>query len=145
MINRKKIVISTVILLFITGFSIAVIVNAGDNSGENTNASSDDIDVENNDESIIFQQLKYFCEKDKEDQIKEIRNILSKKMNHIGRKAVLALLKVEEIRKHFENSNYNPIILHWPDQTDDYYDPSHAGIFDIESDPDVIAIMIAQV
>jgi hypothetical protein len=52
---------------------------------------------------------------------------------------------VNDIYKQFKNSNYKPKILHWPDQTEDYSDPSHAGIFDIETDPDVIADMIAQI
>jgi len=93
---------------------------------------------------ISVNWLEYFNETDREGQIQEIRDILLKKLK-ISSKAKLALLKINLIYEHFKNSEYNPKILHWPEQTDVYSDPSHAGIFDIETDPDIIADMIAQV
>ncbi len=95
---------------------------------------------------ISVNWLEFFNDKDREGQIEEIRTILSKKMKGgIGGQAKLALLKVAAIYDYFGSSNYNIRVLHWPDRTDDYDDPSHAGIFDVGSDPDVIADMIAQV
>ncbi len=49
------------------------------------------------------------------------------------------------IYDHLKSSDNNVRVLHWPDHTDDYDDPSHAGIFNVELDPDVTADMIAQV
>jgi|GEM_PF-797505 len=93
---------------------------------------------------ISVNWLEYFDGKERANQIEEIRIILSKKMK-IGTQAKLALLNVGAIYRKFESSEYSPRVLHWPDHTDYYDDPSHAGIFDVESDPDVIADMIAQI
>lgn len=101
-------------------------------------------DMESANPHISVNWLEYFDTKDKQGQIREIRNILSKKMK-VGSNAKLALLNVGALNKHFRNSDYNPRILHWPDNTETYTDPSHAGIFDIENDPDIIADMLAQV
>jgi hypothetical protein len=101
-------------------------------------------DLESENPHISVNWLEYFKQATKQGQIQEIRNILSIKMK-VSNSAKLAILKVNDIYKQFKNSNYKPKILHWPDQTEAYSDPSHAGIFDIENDPDVIADMIAQI
>lgn len=116
----------------------------GKPSGDAFKLKSGDFKSENPHVSVNW--LEYFAGKEKEIQINEVRNVLSIKMKGgIGGRSKLALLKVAAIHKCFENSGCNLRILHWPDITDDYDDQSHAGIFDVESDPDVIADMIAQV
>lgn len=94
---------------------------------------------------ISVNWLEYFKDKKKEEQIVEIRTILSKKMNKIGNNAKLSLVKVKAIYEQFDNTEFKIRILHWPDTTDKYDDQSHAGIFDIESNPEVIADMLALV
>lgn len=90
---------------------------------------------------ISVNWLEYFSDKEKSEQIEAVRAILSKKMK-LAKNAKLTLMKVGSIHEQFAlDPDLAVRVLHWPDDQND--DPSHAGIFDIESDPDVIGDMLA--
>lgn len=88
--------------------------------------------------------LECYNNKTRNEQIDEIRIVLSTKLK-LDPKAKLVLLNVKAIHDEFRDGRYNIRILHWPDKTEKYDDPSHSGIFDVEKDPDVIADMLALV
>ena len=79
-------------------------------------------------------------------EISEVRRVLSTKMKP-GSSAKLAVLHVGDVREYVaQNGPDRRIlrILHRPDEPPDKPDPSHSGIFDTESDEDMIVELIAE-
>jgi hypothetical protein len=81
--------------------------------------------------------LEYFRDKSRDEQIAEIREVFVRKMQRVGGQAKFALAKVSEIHEKVKEVGREVRILHWPVVEDN--DDSHAGIFDIDNDFDVIA------
>lgn len=80
--------------------------------------------------------LDFFRDQSRDEQVQKIREILASKMKVRG-KARLALIRVSEIHNKVREIERSVRVLHWPDVAAN--DESHAGIFDVEQDPDVIA------
>jgi hypothetical protein len=90
--------------------------------------------------------FEYFRNKSREEQVNEVRAILAKKLSRVGGQAKLALTKVSEIRSKVREADIDVRILHWPDKQPNFYnDVSHAGIFDVEAEEDVIALKLSQI
>ncbi len=94
---------------------------------------------------ISVNWLEFFADLSKEQQIDEVRAVLAKKMRKIGSTARLALLNVGAVQEGFPSTVGQVRVLHEPVSTPEYDDPSHAGIFDLEPDPDLVADMLAQI
>lgn len=86
--------------------------------------------------------LEYFGEQSRNEQLHTLREILASKMQ-IRTKARLALMRVSEIHNKVQEIERSVRVLHWPDVAAN--DESHAGIFDVEADPDVIAQALSRV
>lgn len=97
-------------------------------------------DRADDDPHLSVNWLEYFQGKSRDEQATEIRTILAQKLNRVGGMAKLALAKVSEIHEKVRELELEARVLHWPDTTPDYSDGSHAGIFDVEADEDIIAL-----
>ncbi len=86
---------------------------------------------------ISVNWLDYFRGESKDEQIGKIRTIFARKMRSVGAQAKFALAKVSEIHEKAREIGLEVRVLHWPDT--EFNDESHAGIFDVDVDPDVIA------
>lgn len=77
-------------------------------------------------------------------EISEIRRVLASKLS-VAASALIAVLKVEEVRAHVRQEspdNRDLRVLHEPDEEHD--DPSHAGIFNLRPEDDLVAELIAE-
>jgi hypothetical protein len=86
--------------------------------------------------------LEYFGAQPRNEQLRIIRSILAGKMK-VGSKARLALMQISKIHEKVQEIERSVRVLHWPDVA--AHDESHAGIFDVETDPDVIAQALSRV
>ncbi len=78
----------------------------------------------------------------REAEISAIREVLASKLR-LGAKAKLAVLNVGEMRDYVAQEspdNRNLRVLHWPEDND----PSHGGIYDLPTDDNLIADLIAE-
>ena len=94
--------------------------------------------------------LEYLQGTGKAGQIDNVRRILAQKFKKVGATAKLALLRVNDIHRKMKEVEHTVHVLHWPmagvgPRGNAYNDESHAGIFGVESDPDVIALALSQV
>lgn len=99
-----------------------------------------DSDREDDNPHLSVNWLDYFKGKSREEQISEVRSAFVDKGYKLGGNAKFALVKVSEIHEKTREAGVNVRVLHWPDGTD----KSHSGIFDVENDPDVIALKLSQ-
>ncbi len=86
--------------------------------------------------------LEYWGTLSRDAQLHTLRGILAEKMK-IGSKAYLALMSVAAIHDTVQEIERPVRVLHWPDVNNN--DESHAGIFDVEADLDVIAQALSRV
>ena len=68
----------------------------------------------------------------------------------MGAKAILVLLKVNDIHRKMREIDRSVDVRHWPmDGTgptgNSYNDESHSGIFGVETNPEVTALALSQV
>jgi len=100
--------------------------------------------LRNNQETYLsVNWLEYLNKKNRDEEIDEIRKIISKKLN-VGTKAKISVLNVGEVRNHVSMSSDDQRklqILHEPENGD----PSHSGIHNLRPEDDLIADLIAQV
>ena len=88
--------------------------------------------------------LEFFSGRERSAQIEAIRSVLAGKLN-VKAQACLALVPVGEIHRVVNEAGKGVRVLHWPDVHFEYADMSHAGIFDVEQDEDVIAQALSRV
>lgn len=90
--------------------------------------------------------LEYLNKGTREEEINEIRDILSKKLpKGIGAKARIAVLNVGYLRGYVLTNSEDGRdlkVLHEPEEPDD---PSHSGIHNLRMDDCLIADLIAQI
>ena len=97
-------------------------------------------------EYVSVNWLEFLGKKGRKAEIAEVRRVLSTKMTP-GGTAKLAVLHVGDVREYVANNAPDRRmlrILHRPDEPPEMPDPSHSGIFDTESDEDMIVELIAE-
>ena len=99
-------------------------------------------DLARNNPHLSVNWLEYFSNRSKEVQIDEIKRIFARKMN-VRATAKFALINVSKIHENVAEVRQAVRVLHWPDIENK--DDSHAGIFDVEADPDVIAQALSRI
>jgi hypothetical protein len=81
---------------------------------------------------------------DRRSEIRALQDLYSRKLNRVGTAARIAILNVGAFRTkvaHESPDMRRLRVLHEPIMPED---PSHAGIYDISSDDEIIAELIAQ-
>ena len=80
---------------------------------------------------------------DRASEVRELQDLYGRKFKGVGAGARIAVLNVGILRAQVENksSGGRLRILHEPED----FDPSHAGIYGIPHDDDLVAELIAQV
>ncbi len=96
-----------------------------------------------NEEYLSVNWLEYLQQPHREEEIREIRRILSSKLalGHSARIAVLNVGQTISFVRAESPDGRNLRILHDPKQND----PSHSGIYDLRHDDDLIAELMAEV
>jgi len=96
-------------------------------------------------EYLSVNWLEYLNCSSRDQEINEIRNIYSEKLN-VGKLAKTAILNVGDVReKVFTESpdKRNIEVLHAPIEND-VHDPSHSGIHNLKQDDELIAELILE-
>jgi hypothetical protein len=102
--------------------------------------------LRSDEEYLSVNWLEYLDCSSRDQEINEIRNIYSEKLN-VGKSAKIAFLNVGEIReKVFTESpdKRNIEVLHVPIMND-LHDPSHSGIYNLKQDDELIAELILEI
>lgn len=86
---------------------------------------------------------------DRHNEIAELRNIYSKKLNNVGQRAKLAVLNVGDMCNNVlsESTDMRHLkVFHDPVVHDDpkKSDPSHSGIYNLKQDDELIAELILE-
>ncbi|MCI0558233.1 MAG: hypothetical protein MN733_07035 [Nitrososphaera sp.] len=95
------------------------------------------------DEFLSVNWLEFLHLSNRDAEIQEIRRVLNSKL-HFGAAARIALLNVRELLQYVSTESpdrRNLQVRHEPEPDD----PSHSGIFNLATDDDLIADLIAQV
>ena len=82
----------------------------------------------------------------REIEISELRKIYPQKLR-VGKNAKIAVLNIGEVRKKVQAESpdkRNLEVLHDPDYTEAYEDPSHSGIYNLKLDDELIAELILE-
>lgn len=98
------------------------------------------------DEYLSVNWLEFLQLNNRDDELQEIRRILSTKIT-LGSRAKIAVLNVGEVKSHVRQNSKdrrNLRISHRPDEPAEKPDPSHSGIFDTMSDEQIVAELIAE-
>ncbi len=101
---------------------------------------------ESKEEYVSVNWLEFLRKQSREAEIAEVRRVLLTKMAP-GGTAKLAVLDVGDVRQYVAQNapdRRTLRILHRPDEPPEKPDPSHSGIFDTESDEDLIIELIAE-
>ena len=101
--------------------------------------------LRSDEEYLSVNWLEYLDCSSRDQEINEIRNIYSEKLN-VGKSAKIAFLNVGEIHeKVFTESpdKRNIEVLHDP-IVNDIPDPSHSGIYNLKQDDELIAELILE-
>jgi len=94
------------------------------------------------DEYLSVNWLEFFHLADQQDEIREVRKVLSSKLT-LGAKAKIAVLNVGKTIKYVRTKSpdaRNLSVLHEPKEDD----PSHSGIYRFQHDDHLIADLIAE-
>lgn len=99
-----------------------------------------------NDNSLSVNWLELLGHSSREKEIAELRRIYSAKLS-LGARAQIAILNVGEVcNKVLTESpdGRNLEVLHDPEFTEKYSDPSHSGIYNLRQDDELIAELILE-
>jgi hypothetical protein len=91
--------------------------------------------------------LEYFRIPEREKQIEILREVLSKKLKRVPTNARIVVLNVGDICKRVHDGtddNHIIEVLHQPEQTPEYNDESHSGIFNLLIDDIIIPDLLRQ-
>lgn len=97
-------------------------------------------------EYLSVNWLEFLEKTDRAAEISDVRRVLSTKMT-LGSTAKLAVLQVGEVKEYVaQNAPDRRILrfLHRPDEPTGKPDPSHSGIFDTQTEEDLIVELIAE-
>lgn len=100
--------------------------------------------LRSDEQSLSVNQIEFLECFTREEEIIEIRNILSKKLK-IGASAKIAILNVGEMRSKIlteSEDKRNLEVLHDPQENPP--DPSHSGIYNLKADDELIAELILE-
>ena len=98
------------------------------------------------DNSLSVNWLEFLNCPNREKEIAELRNILSTKLT-VRARAKIAVLNVGEVCEKVLNESpdrRNLKVLHDPEFTEKYSDPSHAGIYNLRYDDELLAELILE-
>ncbi len=98
------------------------------------------------DEYLSVNCLELLGKSNRTEQIAAVRRVLSTKIAP-GSTARLAVLQVGDVKEYVAQIGPDKRllrILHRPDEPPEYPDPSHSGIFDTESDEEMIVELISE-
>lgn len=88
--------------------------------------------------------LEFLQLSNRDEEINEIRKVLSSKLRRVGTKSKIAVLNVGELIAYVRIKSPDRrelSVLHEPEATD----PSHSGVYGYSFDDDMIADLIAQI
>lgn len=103
--------------------------------------------VRKSEESLSVNWLEFFELHSREGSISALRKTYYSKFNRIGARAKLAVLNIGEVCDKIlkESPDRRKLeILHDPEITQEYEDPSHSGIYHLCHDDELIAELILE-
>ncbi|OGW12311.1 MAG: hypothetical protein A3G93_15460 [Nitrospinae bacterium RIFCSPLOWO2_12_FULL_45_22] len=95
------------------------------------------------DKYLSVNWLEFLCLGNRQEEIREVRRILSSKLT-LGAKAKIAVLNVGNILNYVRSQSpdsRNLSVFHEPEEND----PSHSGIYGLQSEDHLIADLIAEI
>jgi hypothetical protein len=95
-------------------------------------------------EYLSVNWLEALSRPDRSSEIRELQYLYARKLNRVGAGARIAILNVGTLRSRVQRESQDMRllrVLHEPIIPDD---PSHAGVYDIPYDDDLVAELIAQ-
>lgn len=95
-------------------------------------------------ESVSLNWMEYFSRLSEDQQLAEIRLVLTSKMRRIGAQAVLAILNARTTCDQAVKKSRKISVKHDPLVPPPYDDPSHSGIYGLTIKDDVLGELIAQ-
>jgi len=82
---------------------------------------------------------------DRVSEIRDLQKLYATKFNRVGASARIAILNVGAVRTKVERESPDSRLLRVLHEPEEPTDPSHAGIYEIHHDDEIIAELIAQV